>query len=202
MTRSQVLDAAERIFPRRGYRLASVEEVAEEAGLTTGAVYSNFDSKADLYLALNERMMERHAAELEAMVASGTTPEAQIEEAGRAWLDFLRRDRDWLLLDLEFWTYAVRDPDLRDRYAAAYRRMRETTAALVEQAAAAFGLSLPASAEELGLIIHALSTGLVFEKLVDPDGVPDELFQSALALILSSAGRSSDRAPSGAASRP
>jgi AcrR family transcriptional regulator len=187
LTRSEILDAAERIFPRRGYRLASVEEVAEEAGLTTGAVYSNFESKADLYLALNERLLERHAAELEEVVARGATPKAQIEEAGRAWLDFLRRDRDWLLLDVEFWSYAVRDPDLRDRYAAAYRRMRETTAGLVKQATEAFGLSLPASAEQLGLIINALSNGLVFEKLVDPDGVPDELFESALALILRSA---------------
>jgi AcrR family transcriptional regulator len=187
LTRSEILDAAERIFPRRGYRLASVEEVAEEAGLTTGAVYSNFESKADLYLALNERLMERHAGEVEKVIARGATPEAKIEEAGRAWLDFLRRDRDWLLLDVEFWSYAVRDPDLRARHAVAYRRMRETTAGLLEQATEALGLALPASAEQLGVIINALGNGLVFEQLVDPDGVPDDLFESALALILRSA---------------
>lgn len=194
LTRSQVLDAAERIFPRRGYRLASVEEVAEEAGVTTGAVYSNFRSKADLYLAVNERVMEQHASELEDVVAGAGSPEGQIEEAGRVWLDFVRRDRDWLLLDVEFWSFAVRDPELRDRYAGAYRRMRETTAGLVKQAVDAFGLSLPATAEELGLIINALSNGLMFEKLVDPDGVPDELFESALALILRSASREADGA--------
>jgi AcrR family transcriptional regulator len=195
LTRSDILAAAATIFPRRGYHQASVEEIAEEAGLSTGAVYSNFASKADLFLALYERNMEEHLAELEDLVTRGATPEAQIEGAGQHWLDFVRRDQDWLLLDVEFWAHAVRDPELRDRYAAGYRRMRETAARLVDQAAQSFGLSLTASPEQLGIIINALSSGLMFEKLVDPDRVSDETFQAALGLILRAASEGPDRPP-------
>jgi AcrR family transcriptional regulator len=189
LTRADILDAAATIFPRRGYHQASVDEIAAEAGLSTGAVYSNFESKAELFLALYERHMERHAAELEQLVTGGETPAAQIEGAGRHWLEFVRRDRDWLLLDVEF----------SDRYAAAYRRLRDTAARLVEQAAATFGTSLPATPRELGTILSALGTGLMFEKLADPEHVSDELFESALSLILAAAasGGADDRGQPG-----
>ena len=197
LTREDILEAAARIFPLRGYHQASVDEIAAEAGLSTGAVYSNFESKAELFLALYECHMERHAAELEEMVRSGDTPEAQLARARRHWLEFVRRDRDWLLLDLEFGAYVVREPRLRERYAAAYRRTRDTAARLVEQAAATFGISLPATPQELGTIMNALATGLMLEKLADPEHVSDELFESALALILAAAagGSSGDRRP-------
>lgn len=190
MTREEILDAAARTFPARGYHAASVEEIAEEAGLSTGAVYSNFESKAELFLALYERYMERHTKELEELVSRGETPAAQIEGAGRHWLDYVRRDRDWLLLDVEFWAYAARNPVLRDRYAAAYGRIRDTATRLVEQAASSFGLELSASPEELGTIMNALGTGLMFEKLVEPGRVSDEMFESALRLILQAASAS------------
>ncbi|HZD71914.1 MAG TPA: helix-turn-helix domain-containing protein, partial [Actinomycetes bacterium] len=47
--------AARRVFARRGYHDASVEEVAEEAGFSKGAVYSNFTSKEDLFVTLLEQ---------------------------------------------------------------------------------------------------------------------------------------------------
>ena len=62
-TRAQLIDAAAAVFARHGYVAASLDEVAEEAGLTKGAVYSNFDSKEDLFQAviddrLNEPMFQ------------------------------------------------------------------------------------------------------------------------------------------------
>lgn len=188
MTRTQVLDAAAKVFPERGYHAASVDEVAEEAGLSTGAVYSNFDGKADLFLALYERNSERWTAELEQRVRRATSADARLEASGAHWAESLRRDRDWLVLDIEFWAQAVRDPELRERFLAVYKRFRATAAALIEQTADAFGLQLPASPEQLGLITHALSTGLMFERLMDPDAVSDETFRLALRLILESPG--------------
>ncbi len=190
MTRVEILDAAARIFPRRGYHQASVEEVAEEAGLSTGAVYSNFESKADLFLALYERYMHEHAAELEAMVESGETPEEQIQRAVQHWSEFMHRDRDWFLLDIEFWAYAVRRPELQERYAIARRPVREVSARLIARARTTFGIVHSASPEELATLTNALSMGLMFEQLVRPDRVSDELFGSTLGLILMGEGQS------------
>lgn len=184
VTRSQILDAAETIFPRRGYHQASVEEIAEQAGLSTGAVYSNFDGKADLCLALYERHVERHVRELEEVVARGTTPEAQIEEASRHWLEFMRRDAEWLLLDMEFLAYAARHPTVRARYAEIHGVMREAVVRLLERAVESFDLSLPAEADELAVIMNALSMGFMFEKVAEPEQVPDDALETAFALIL------------------
>ena len=54
-TRERLLDAARSVFASRGFRGASVEEIASEAGFSTGALYSNFDGKEDLFLVLMER---------------------------------------------------------------------------------------------------------------------------------------------------
>jgi len=51
-TRSELLRAASRLFVRNGFVATSLSDIAEEAALTKGAVYSNFDSKEELFLAL------------------------------------------------------------------------------------------------------------------------------------------------------
>jgi AcrR family transcriptional regulator len=58
-TRAQLLDAALRVFLRRGFHAASLDEIAEEAGYTTGAVYSNFKGKEDLFLAVLDAEAQR-----------------------------------------------------------------------------------------------------------------------------------------------
>src|ERR1700726_4118293 len=63
-TRERLLLAARRGFARRGFHGASVEEIASEAGFSTGALYSNFDGKEDLFLVLMEREIDEHAREI------------------------------------------------------------------------------------------------------------------------------------------
>ena len=55
LTRRRLIDAAATVFAQRGYRRASVEEIASEAGYTIGALYSNFSGKDEVLLALLER---------------------------------------------------------------------------------------------------------------------------------------------------
>ena len=62
-TRELLLDAAAMVFARRGYHEASVEEIASEAGFSTGAVYSNFSGKEELFLALADREVEKQVAD-------------------------------------------------------------------------------------------------------------------------------------------
>ena len=75
-TRELLLDAAAMVFARRGYHEASVEEIASEAGFSTGAVYSNFSGKEELFLALADREVEERIAEIRA-VATASRPVAR-----------------------------------------------------------------------------------------------------------------------------
>src|ERR1035437_9372282 len=63
-TRKRLLTAARSAFARNGFHGASVEEIASEAGFSTGALYSNFDGKEDLFLVLMETEIEDRAREL------------------------------------------------------------------------------------------------------------------------------------------
>jgi AcrR family transcriptional regulator len=73
--RALVLDAARRVFLARGYHGATLEQIADEAGFSKGVVYSQFESKADLFLALLEARISERAAEsarmAESLVSSG-----------------------------------------------------------------------------------------------------------------------------------
>src|SRR4051812_11272388 len=60
-TRERLLDAARDVFARSGFHGASVDEIASAASYSTGALYSNFDGKEDLFLALMEREIDEHA---------------------------------------------------------------------------------------------------------------------------------------------
>ena len=84
-TRAELIGAAERLFTSDGFHATSVETVADEAGYTKGAVYSNFASKEDLFFAVYERRAERGVAEMErgSPTASGRDRGAGAAEAAR-----------------------------------------------------------------------------------------------------------------------
>jgi AcrR family transcriptional regulator len=182
-TRQRLLDAAGRVFARRSFHGASVDEIAEEAGFSKGAVYSNFASKEDLFLALLERRIDERIKEIARVVESDAPIEHQLNEAARGFIDFVGEDSPWALLFTEFWAYAVRDPELRPRIAARLENMRSQLARLIEQRSTELGLELPRSPYELALTIMAMANGMAMEKLVDPDRVANDLYGWSLVVL-------------------
>jgi AcrR family transcriptional regulator len=179
-----LLDAAEKVFVERGFHAASVEEVAEEAGYSKGAVYSNFENKDELFLAVLERRVDSRALAIESGVAADQPISDQAEQAGNAFLEVFLQQSQWSLLLMEFGTYAVRHPELRERFAERSRRMRSAMADLIGTHIAALGLRAPLSNDDLATILFALGDGFIMTKLTDPDGVADSLFGDALVLML------------------
>jgi AcrR family transcriptional regulator len=183
-TRRRVLDAAARVFARRGLEGASIEEVAAAAGFSKGAVYSNFASKDDLVFALMEREINSRVERVLATAQSEPTAESQWREAGHQLSEVLGQSRDWQLLFIEFWLRAVRDPRLREQFAARRAPLRKPIARLFEAQAAALGISGALPAEQLAVAVLALSNGLAIEQLADPEAVPPETFGLILTLLL------------------
>ncbi len=183
-TRADILEAAARVFPERGFHRASLEEVAEEAGLSTGAVYSNFAGKADLFLAVYERYMTGWVRRVDRLLSEGEGALGERTLGGvRHWLDYVHHERRWFLLFIEFWAYAVDDADLRPRFAVQFRRLREAIVRTVDRGAKASGLELPLPAESVGAIVNALGNGLLLEMIVDPEAVTEDLYPEALGLL-------------------
>src|SRR6516225_96035 len=133
--RGLVLDAARRVFLARGYHGATLEQIADEAGFSKGVVYSQFDSKADLFLALLEARIEERAAEnakLAPTLADSGDLQALLEHAVRGD----KATPGWLLLVIEFRVHAARDPELSRRYTAAHTRTLDDVAEMLATVAA------------------------------------------------------------------
>jgi len=184
LTRQRLIDAGEAVFARRGFHGASVEEIAREAGASTGALYSNFAGKEDLFLALFEERIAADVRDYSQIAAAGTTVEEQARGAADHWMAILRERPDYFPLFIEFWAYAIREPRLKERVAGQFAALRYASARLFLEGAGRQGVALSAEAGELvGILINALANGLALEKLADPDAVPDSLYGDMLMLI-------------------
>jgi AcrR family transcriptional regulator len=188
-TRERLLNAARTVFARGGYHGATVEQVASEAGFSTGALYSNFDGKEDLFLALMEREIDAHGREISAAVASRHSVAERATGGARQWMTMIEREPELLVLVTEFWAYGVRDPRVRPKVAAQLAQMRELLTRLVADGMREFDLELALPAEHLALTIDALADGIARQKLTDPDAVPDDLMGRVLSLLFAAVTR-------------
>ena len=182
-TRQDLLDAAARVIARRGFTGASVEAVSEEAGFSTGAVYSNFESKEALFLALYEERIERRRRELREAVVGAGGGGAGLVAAAEDVSAMLGRERDWFLLYFEFALHAARNPTFARRFKAV---REEGLAELAEGLSAGLehaGIDPPIAARDLARAIRAFSYGLALDGLVDGGGKPEALFGPILELI-------------------
>ncbi len=182
-TRRRLLEAATEVFARRGFAAATLDEVAEEAGLTKGAVYSNFESKDDLVFAVLDDNFERRLHDIVDRVDVDASLEEQIRSAGRM-LAARNQEEEWLLLlSFEFLTYAARNPEFRARYDATHRESLRIMTETIRENAMQRGISTPLPPEQFAIVTNALAVGLEIEKLQNPDGVPDDLFATVLSLL-------------------
>ena len=187
-TRGDLLAAARAVFERQGFHRASLDGIADEAGYTKGAVYSNFASKEDLFFAVYQRRVEQ--------VLTDVVP--GLREAGpeRAldWLATLtiqRRDSDdgWLAVFFEFWAHVLRHTELRDRFAAIHASFLEPLTDAVRQLADDRGLVLPGdvTATQVALAWNAMEVGLGLERLTQPQTVDVVLARRMGRLLLDAA---------------
>lgn len=188
-TRERLLSAARGVFARSGYHGASVEEIASEAGFSTGALYSNFDGKEDLFLALMEREIDEHAREIAHAVGGRASVAERATGGSQRWMTMIEREPELLLLFMEFWAYGVRDARVRPKVAARFAQMRRLLTTLIADGARELDLQLELPAEHLAVAIDALADGIARQKLADPEAVPDELMGEVVALLLAGATR-------------
>jgi AcrR family transcriptional regulator len=183
-TRERVVAAAARVFARRGYHRATVDEIASEAGYTIGAIYSNFAGKEELFLALADKEVEQRVAEIRAVADAAERGEQPGAEAAEQFREFLDRDPDWPLLFYEFWSFGVRNATIREEFATRRQAVSDALAETLERVAAQMGFGLRFPAPALATAISATLNGLAFERAADPEAIPDEVFAEFIAAIL------------------
>jgi AcrR family transcriptional regulator len=182
--RAQLLAAAAEVFARRGFRDASVDEVAARAGYSKGAVYWHFSGKEDLFFALMEERVDRPTREMIDLLESAPPDQDMGPEASRRFVELMQSERELLLLRHEYWSQAVRDSKLRSRYAKRQAKLRKALGkALVTRVEHLGGPADPATAEQMATVAMALASGLAQERLIDRRAVPDGLLGDTMVLL-------------------
>jgi AcrR family transcriptional regulator len=182
-TRAQLLQAAGQVFARRGFDAATVDEVAEAAGYTKGAVYSNFASKDELFLALLDQRLAAQLEQLEALDAVASSEELLAAMPGRTEHEFAAA-RDFGALMLEFTLYAMRNPTAQAELAKRYRQLRGRLAELITKRYARHQTSPPMPPEHLAALALAIDAGLFLQYSAEPGALPWELRADAIIQLL------------------
>ena len=179
-TRDVLIAAATEVIARRGFEGAALEEIADTAGFTRGAIYKNFADKEDLFLAVIDRSNEQVIEAFRSIAPDSATPEAwDISRMAELWRASVGEFEDLFAIGKEYELYVLRNPEARPRAVAHRRKQRDLVAAFIVEVAKGSGMTLRLPAATLAAIILSAADGLTYAARIDGD----DLFAPFLELL-------------------
>ncbi|CAG6958299.1 TetR/AcrR family transcriptional regulator [Mycobacterium avium subsp. paratuberculosis] len=180
--RDRILDAAAKVFAAEGFAGATIDAIGQAAGFTKGAVYSNFESKDELFLALLDREFELRGQQIAiALDRSAGDTTAAAREVSRSVLDSVRDHSDYYVLLVEYWLRAQRDPQLRECLIERRRAAADQALHIVESTDTVPG---DRRLTDIAQLVVTLNLGVAMEEVLRPGTInPDLLAQLITALL-------------------
>jgi AcrR family transcriptional regulator len=175
-TRTALLEAARALIREKGYERTTLEEVAQRAGMTTGAIYGNFKNRDELFIALGHA----YWAPIAPNIAPGSSFADAMRAVAVATLAAVEERTPVAVGRLTGLAYTLTNPELR-------ARVHEITASSyqlgTEWLRSFDARELPMPPEQLVCVLHALIEGLVLQRILTPALCPDDVFYSAFAAL-------------------
>ncbi|KIA63569.1 TetR/AcrR family transcriptional regulator [Nocardia vulneris] len=181
-TRADLIATARDLFLADGYASTSLERVAEEAGYSKGAVYSNFRTKKELGLEVLELIHATKFQEVTDLLAASDDFDERLERF-QEWAEHTVGDVGWTMLEFEFATVARDDPALQAALVSSLSVLRGAVAAQVQTLADTIGIELPVPVEDAATGILSMGIGLGMQRAIDPS-IPARLITDALRMLL------------------
>lgn len=182
--RDRILDAALGVFAAEGFAGTTIDAIGQAAGFTKGAVYSNFESKDELFLALLDRQFEmRSELIVTAFDRGGGDIAATAQALSRSMLDWVHDQSQYQLVLFEYWLRAVRNPQLRERLVARRQAAVEQAMRVVEMA----GTGLPSQKlADLAQLVVTITAGVAMEELLQPGVIRTDMIERLVTRLLES----------------
>jgi len=174
-TRQRLLDVATAVFETRGIYRVSLDEIAAEAGVTKGAIYSSFASKDDLVFAMASERVERGLIAFD----DQTPPREQLRALVRRTFGVSRK-RTYFAFLAELDLYALSRPDLSRRFMESARQRHARSAAQLER----FKDDLALPPLQFAIATQAIFAGLMFQRACFPDAISEAVALQALGALL------------------
>jgi len=166
-TRERLINTAQQLFVSNGYGGASIRDIADKAGYSQGAFYSNFSSKEDVLLELLRRHMEAEAMQLSTVMGKDAQQPDQMLAELEAWASTLNQDADWCMLSIELQLHANRSPTFAAEYQKVWDKHRSEIGGVIGLLFEKLGCTPPAAPDELAAAFMALSHGLALQRTTD-----------------------------------
>jgi len=176
-TRAALLDAARQLIRERGYDRTTLQAVAERAGMTSGAIYGNFRNRDDLFIALGQT----YWAPVRPKIRADSTFAEKMRAIAEAYIAAIPERQEAAYGRLTGMAHAAANAALRAEVRVVTEASFATGAAWLRSVADEGGLPMPA--ETLVVLIHAVTEGLLFQRFLTPELVPDEAFYAAFAVL-------------------
>lgn len=182
-TQQRLLDAAQSVIARKGLSATSVEDIAEAAGYTRGAFYSNFRSKGDLFIELLRREHAQANEEMAQLLSLDLEP-AQLEQRTGQMYAQLYRSNECFMNWTEARMLAVRDARFRAKLNVLMLEKRDSIAAFIEQFVRRLGLKELTAPRELAMGFMSLLEGVRLFRLSSPDEMTGDSAEAILGLFI------------------
>jgi AcrR family transcriptional regulator len=175
LTRQRLLDAAWSELARAGISGASVRSIAEAAGYSLGAVYSNFGRKEDIYLELMRIHMAAEVQSLQDLLTNARSSPSAALKAIESWCSNMNSDLDWTMVALELHMHALRNPEFGNECRALFKVHRKALGKTVQQLFEILGRHPVIDPEELASLFMGLAHGMALSvgetsRAADPAG--------------------------------
>jgi len=181
------------MFRQAGFHVVALDKLAELAGYSRGAVYSNFANKDEVMLALIEREMEKRLEALQPATESGRTLEDASLAVALGYMQLYRKDPSWSLLLTEFAAHAARTTKLQSELQRRTQRLRHAIAHLIAATLSRFGLKPDTEAcAKAAAAVLLVNAGMAVEKPASA-AVGDELIADLYVSIIRRAATESSR---------
>jgi AcrR family transcriptional regulator len=182
-TTQRLLDAAQKLIAKKGLSAASVEDIAEAAGYTRGAFYSNFSSKGDLFIELLRRDHENHLEAFNALRSDALSLD-HIHERARVLYSQLYRDDECFMNWTEARMLAARDAKFRAKLNALIMDKRAQIAEFIEYFHRRAGATPRVPPVLMASGFMSLAEGVKLSMLSTPAEMPLESAESVLMLFV------------------
>lgn len=177
-TRERLIEAAQRLFVKHGFGGASIRDIAEEAGYSQGAFYSNFSGKEDVLLEILSRYKAREMQQFTVMLDAADIERDDVLARLDSWAASLNHDANWSMLAVELQLHANRNPAFAVEYEAMWQQHRDELGSLIDRLFKQMGLIPQADTGEMAAGFMALAHGLALQRV---DARPD---QSGLLIMV------------------
>ncbi len=189
-TRADLLEAARQRFLAHGYAATSLDDIAEDAGYSKGAVYSNFGSKQNVCRAVLELIHREKFGEIAELAMAETDLDSRIA-AVNTWFEGTVGDVGWTMLELEFVVLSRNNPELTEMITGLRNEAAQSVAGVLRSLSAGLGIdessALTTSLDDLGDLLLSAGIGLGIQRAIDPS-VPARPATAAIGYLVNMLG--------------